>query len=148
MPRDRDETGRPRNARPRDTLGRPLPRGSGGATPDPEPVALPAADTLVVAQDLLDRGLPFRAHEVLEARWKSCPPAERDYWQGLAQAAVAVTHVRRGNTAGARRLAQRAAEHLSGQSAPPPGVAPDLIFSQLDALASGADAHLEIVIRT
>ncbi|MEO6793922.1 MAG: DUF309 domain-containing protein [Mycobacterium sp.] len=119
--RDRDDSGRPRNARPRDRLGRPLPRGSqGGVEGVPDDLALPPAQTLAYAQLLLDDGLAFNAHEVLEAAWKHGPEAERELWQGLAQLAVGVTHVQRGNVTGAVSLLRRGAERLAGVSAPPP----------------------------
>lgn len=71
--RDRDAAGRPRQTRPRDALGRPLPYGaSGGVEPVPEEV-LPPADTLDSARRLVLEGRPFAAHEVLEARWKGWP---------------------------------------------------------------------------
>lgn len=121
--RDRDAAGRPRQARPRDALGRPLPYGHpDGVEPVPEE-ALPPAEALAAAQELLDGGRPFSAHEVLEAAWKACPAAERDLWQGLAQLCVAVTHARRGNGVGATRLLERAAAHLRPYApAPPHGV--------------------------
>ncbi|MGJ9422567.1 DUF309 domain-containing protein [Aeromicrobium sp. CF3.5] len=62
-----------------------------------------------MARRLLDEGRPFAAHEVLEARWKDAPPAERDLWQGLAQVCVGLTHAARGNTVGAARLLERGA---------------------------------------
>ena len=83
--RDRDESGRPRSTRPRDALGRPLRHGSEGVLRIPDDVELPPAETLAYAQDLLDRGLAFNAHEVLEAAWKNGPDDERMLWQGLAQ---------------------------------------------------------------
>lgn len=110
--RDRDEDGRPRNARPRDALGRPLPRGSAGVPGIPEDLELPPAETLDYAQRLLDEGRAFHAHEVLEAAWKTGPPGERELWQGLAQLAVGITHVQRGNPVGAAALLERAAERL------------------------------------
>lgn len=78
----------------------------------PEDLNLTVPETLEMAQDLLDRGRPFHAHEVLEARWKSCPRAERDLWQGLAQLAVGITHQLRGNTTGAITLIGRGAKYL------------------------------------
>jgi hypothetical protein len=111
VPRDRDAEGRARQARPRDALGRPLPYG----TPGVEPVSedpLPPDETLRVARGLVDEGRPFSAHEVLEARWKAGPEAERDLWQGLAQVCVGLTHAARGNATGAERLLERAVEHL------------------------------------
>ncbi|RMI34284.1 DUF309 domain-containing protein [Nocardia stercoris] len=111
--RDRDETGRARNARPRDRFGRPLPPGSPGVTRIPDDLDLTPTETLDFAQRLLDDGLPFYAHEVLEAAWKNGPFEERNLWQGLAQLAVGLTHIQRGNPKGARTLLRRAAERLN-----------------------------------
>src|SRR5450631_4279929 len=118
--RERDEAGRPRNARPRDGLGRPLPRGESGVVRVPDDLVLSASDSLVEAQRLLDEGLPFHAHEVLEATWKAAPEAERDLWQGLAQLAVGLTHALRGNNAGAATLLRRGADRISGYADQPP----------------------------
>jgi hypothetical protein len=118
--RDRDPAGRPLNARPRDELGRPLPRGAAGVEPLPEVIDLSPDQTLVLAQRLLDEGRPFQAHEVLESAWKSAPPTERDLWQGLAQIAVAVTHAKRGNTEGAATLIQRARTKIAPYGSKPP----------------------------
>ena len=110
--RDRDEAGRPRNARPRDALGRPLPYGAPGEPRAPEGVVRTPAETLREAQQLLDAGRPFHAHEVLEDAWKTGPDDERDLWRGLAQLAVGLTHAARGNTAGAAALLARGARSL------------------------------------
>jgi hypothetical protein len=110
--RDRDEVGRPRNTRPRDALGRPLPRGSRGVARIPDELDLSPAETLAYAQQLLDEGLAFHAHEVFEAAWKSRPDDERPLWQGLAQLAVGITHVQRGNTKGALGVLRRASTGL------------------------------------
>ncbi|MDJ0027832.1 DUF309 domain-containing protein [Gordonia alkanivorans] len=109
--RDRDPAGRARQARPRDELGRPLPYGAPGVEAVPEE-PLPPHETIAFAWRLLEDGRPFSAHEVFETRWKSCPAEERPLWQGLAQLCVALTHHRRGNALGARRLYDRAAARL------------------------------------
>ena len=119
-PRDRDPSGRPRNARPRDGLGRPLPRGEAGDERIPDDLSLSPAESLRLAQQLLDAGRPFHAHEVLEASWKSAPPPERDLWQGLAQIAVGLTHARRGNPAGAVALLRRGGQRVARYAAAPP----------------------------
>lgn len=111
MSRDRDAEGRPRNARPRDALGRPLPRSADAAAPVDEP-ALPPTDALARAQQLLEDGEAFRAHEVLEAVWKATTGAERSLWRGLAQLCVGLTHAQRGNRRGSQALLKRAAETL------------------------------------
>ncbi|WP_067885813.1 DUF309 domain-containing protein [Nocardia vaccinii] len=111
--RDRDDAGHARNARPRDRFGRPLPLGSPGVERIPDDLELTPNQTLDYAQRLLDDGLAFNAHEVLEAAWKSGPFAERMLWQGLAQYAVGITHIQRGNPKGARTLLERAVGRLA-----------------------------------
>jgi uncharacterized protein len=118
--RDRDEEGRPRSARPRDALGRPLPRGSRGVTRIPDEIDLSPVEFLAYAQSLLDGGLAFNAHEVLEAAWKSGPSDEKPLWQGLAQLAVGITHVQRGNVEGAVAVLQRASARLAALDPPAP----------------------------
>ena len=110
--RDRDETGRARNARPRDALGRPLPYGTPGEPRAPEGVVRTPEASLREAQELLDAGRPFHAHEVLEDAWKTGPDDERDLWRGLAQLAVGLTHAARGNRAGAVTLLDRGVRSL------------------------------------
>ena len=114
MTRDRDPAGRPRNARPRDALGRPLDRAESevGQAPIPDDLAITGPDAARLADQLLREGRPFHAHEVLEAAWKSAPPRERDLWQGLAQIAVGLTHARRGNARGAVALLRRGAQRV------------------------------------
>src|SRR6185312_4664852 len=109
--RDRDGAGRPRQGRPRDALGRPLPYGAAGVEPVSEE-ALPPLESVAAARTLLEAGRPFAAHEVLEARWKAGPEVERDLWQGLAQICVGLTHAARGNSNGALRLLDRGAIRL------------------------------------
>jgi uncharacterized protein len=140
--RDRNAAGRPRNARLRDELGRPLGRGTpGGVPPSPDEPALPPASALALAQQLIDSGQPFRAHEVLEASWKAAPPAERDLWRGLAQVAVGLTHARRGNARGAVALLRRGADAISGYAdACPHGINAAGIAGSAGELADGIEA--------
>lgn len=119
--RDRDERGRPRNARPRDALGRPLRYGAEGVARQAESLPQPAEQALAQAQLLLDAGRPFEAHEVLEDAWKAAPTAERELWRGLAQLAVGLTHAARGNQAGALSLIARGAANLAGYAESPDG---------------------------
>jgi hypothetical protein len=138
--RDRDPAGRARNARPRDAAGRPLPRGSFGVERVPDDLVLDADGTVVEAQRLLDAGLPFHAHEVLEAAWKAAPQDERELWRGLAQLAVGLTHLQRGNGRGAVALLRRGAETVTcwrvGSVGPPPaGLRLDGLVRHAEALA-------------
>jgi predicted metal-dependent hydrolase len=142
--RDRDESGRPRSARPRDTLGRPLPPGSAGVPRIPDDLTLAPAETLAYAQDLLDRGLAFNAHEVLEAAWKNGPADEQALWQGLTQLAVGITHVQRGNLKGATTLLRRASAHLAHEDRPAPHAIDaaglvDYADALIDDLAAGVE---------
>ncbi|GGN63812.1 hypothetical protein GCM10010112_23430 [Actinoplanes lobatus] len=139
VPRDRDESGRARNNRPRDGLGRPLPRGLTGVPTTPEDLILPPDESLREAQRLLDAGRPFHAHEVLETAWKACDDDNRELWKGLAQLAVGITHLRRGNTVGAVRLLTRAADRIE----PYAGTAPhDVAVTDLTAWARTLIAHI------
>jgi predicted metal-dependent hydrolase len=143
--RDRDESGRPRSARPRDALGRPLPQGSAGVARIPEDLELSPAETLAYAQDLLDQGLAFNAHEVLEAAWKNGPDEEQMLWQGLAQLAVGITHVQRGNSKGAIALLRRASARLAQDDAPAPyGIDSAGLINYADALIDALAAGAEI----
>lgn len=147
MVRDRDASGRPRNARPRDRLGRPLPHGYHG--PDvvegiPEDLDLPPAQTLAYAQRLIDDGLAFNAHEVFEAAWKNCPVRERMLWQGLAQLAVGITHIQRGNRKGAITLLQGASGRLANDRGSPPYAIDipgllEFVAALVDDLTAGAE---------
>ncbi len=151
--RDRDAAGRPRNARPRDELGRPLPHGAAGADRVPDDISLPPAESLALAQQLLDTGRPFHAHEVLEASWKQAPAAERELWRGLAQLAVGLTHAQRGNARGAAALLRRGAERVGGYAgAAPYGIDAGGLATASAALAerievgrlAGLDTHLTL----
>jgi hypothetical protein len=110
--RDRDVNGRARNARPRDGLGRPMAHGAPGVERQPEGIVRTPSQTLAEAQDLLDRGRPFHAHEVLEDAWKSADEPDRQLWRGMAQLAVGLTHAARGNRTGAINLLRRGAGNI------------------------------------
>ncbi|MBB2908958.1 hypothetical protein FHS43_000204 [Streptosporangium becharense] len=111
--RDRDSDGRPRNQRPRDAFGRPLPHGAEGVERVPDDYAPSAEEALAEARRLLGERRPFHAHEVLEGRWKNSPQEERELWQGLAQICVGLTHLQRGNRRGAAALFARGADRIS-----------------------------------
>jgi hypothetical protein len=121
-----------------------LPRGSAGVERVPDDLVLPPRESLAEAQRLLDAGQPFHAHEVLEGTWKAAPDSERDLWQGLAQLAVGLTHLARGNRAGAVTLLRRGAGRIASYAEEPPyGVdVPALVgfaHRTADALEAGAD---------
>jgi hypothetical protein len=82
--------------------------------------ALPPAEALARAEELLAAGQAFGAHEVLEAAWKAAPGPERELWRGLAQVAVGLCHLQRGNRRGSVALLRRGAERVAAYV----GVAP------------------------
>jgi len=138
--RDRDSSGRPRNTRPRDELGRPLPHGAAGVERVPDDLSLPPAESLALAQRMLDSGHAFNAHEVLEASWKQAPAAERELWRGLAQLAVGLTHIQRGNDRGAVALLRRGAGRVGGYA----GTAPyGIDAGGLSTAATALADHIE-----
>lgn len=153
--RDRDPGGRPRNARPRDELGRPLPRTARSDVPRiPDDLVVSPAEAAALGGSLLAQGRPFHAHEVFEAAWKSGPAAQRDLWQGLAQIAVGITHARRGNSTGAVSLLRRGAHRVRGYAAAaatpaagpiaagcPSGVDPAFVAGLAEGLAVRIERH-------
>jgi len=86
----------------------------------PDDLVLSPDASVTEAQRLLDAGLPFPAHDVLEAAWKAAPESERGLWKALAQVAVGLTHVQRGNARGAAALLERAADGLRRWVGVPP----------------------------
>jgi uncharacterized protein len=134
--RDRDTVGRARNARPRDELGRPLPRSAAQDAPRiPDDLIISPAEAAELGGRLLAEGRPFHAHEVFEAAWKSVPGPERELWRGLAQVAVGLTHARRGNARGAVTLLRRGAGHVAKFPDAPGGVDPGFVAGQATGLA-------------
>jgi hypothetical protein len=156
--RDRDTTGRARNARPRDGLGRPLPRSAAQEVPGiPDDLVISPAEAAELGGRLLAEGRPFHAHEVFEAAWKSVPGPERELWRGLAQIAVGLTHARRGNARGATALLRRGAGHLAGFAGASSEVDAGFVAGQAaslalrieqDGLAGIAEADLRLRLRS
>jgi hypothetical protein len=156
-PRDRDAGGRARNARPRDELGRPLPRSAAQDVPRvPDDLVVSPAEAADLGGRLLAEGRPFHAHEVFEAAWKSRPGPERELWRGLAQIAVGLTHARRGNASGAVALLRRGAGHVAAFAGPPGEVDAGLVAARAadlalrierDGLARVPEADLRLPLR-
>jgi len=109
--RERDPKGRAKNARPRDELGRPLPRGAAGAITE-EDLPDDPAELLEIGREHFNAGRFFQAHEAWETAWHPSPDPERDFWQGITQIAVGFTHFQRGNPTGATTLLRRGATRL------------------------------------
>jgi uncharacterized protein len=144
--RDRDSAGRPRNARPRDELGRPLSRTATDDVPAiPDDLTVTPDEAVTLGGRLLAEDRPFHAHEVFEAAWKSSSGPDRELWRGLAQIAVGLTHARRGNARGAVTLLRRGADQVHGYagSADPAGQHPGLDQEYVAATAADLAARIE-----
>ncbi len=63
--------------------------------------------------ELLRRGEYFAAHEELETAWRSAPPEERDFCQGLVHVAVAWYQAGRGRRIGCASQLEKAHRRLS-----------------------------------
>lgn len=112
--RDRDEHGRPQNARPRDRTGRPLPR-------DTDVVDLVEEVEYATVEEALDWGVRrwrqgrfFEAHECLEDVWHWSVGDDEAFWQGVIQAAVTYVHHQRGNPDGVVSTVGKALPKLAG----------------------------------
>lgn len=132
--------------RARDAAGRPLPDGHPDAVEPVPEEPLPPDEALALARDLLVRGRPFFAHDVLEARWKAAPVEEKALWQGLAQVCVGLTHVQRGNPVGAARLLRRGAGRLAAYDGPSYDVDAARLATGALAAADEVDAGREPVL--
>src|ERR1700678_3904283 len=118
--RDRDPHGRARNARPRDELGRPLPRSAPGANDVPvipDDLRVTPAEAADLGGRLLAEGRPFHAHEVFEAAWKSTPASERELWRRSGQCAAALPPPGGGKPGGPVALLRRGPRHTRANAA-------------------------------
>jgi hypothetical protein len=108
----------------------------------PDGPDLAPREALAEAERLLAAGLPFPAHDVLEAAWKAAPAEESALWRGLAQLAVGLTHVQRGNARGAVTLLRRGAGNVAAYAAAPPhGVPADALARWAGDLAATLEAR-------
>ena len=86
--------------------------------------------------ELFNRGEFFEAHEVWEELWRTAHGAEKNLYQVLIQCAVALEHLRRGNSVGATRLIDRASRR---STAIPNG----LMGISLEGLLAGVKSTIE-----
>jgi predicted metal-dependent hydrolase len=138
--RDRDRAGRPKNARPRDELGRPLPRGAKNAMAE-ERLPNDPEQLLAIGIEHFNARRFFQAHETWETAWHPSPDDERDFWQGLTQLAVGFTHYQRGNPAGSVTLLRRGARRIGKY----PDVYKGVPVGKLAAAARAAADEIEQV---
>jgi len=93
---------------------------------------------------LFNAGRFFECHEVWESLWKRAGGADRQFYQGLIQAAAAVLHAERGNPRGAASTYAKARTKLDGLRAEYMGIELDDLRGALaeffaQALAGGGE---------
>lgn len=62
--------------------------------------------------DLFNQGRFFECHEAWEQAWLRSAGADKLFYQGMIQAAVAILHAQRGNLPGSRTLWSKAMDKL------------------------------------
>ncbi|HEX9887944.1 MAG TPA: DUF309 domain-containing protein [Nitriliruptorales bacterium] len=138
--RDRDASGRPEQARPRDRAGRPLPYGTDEDELTEEWEYHTVEEALATGVELWDAQRYFEAHECLEDVWHQAPADDRRFWQGVIQVAVGCVHHQRERAAGAIRLWRRAAQKLAAY----PDVHHGVDVEQLRMFAEAAADAVEL----
>lgn len=88
--------------------------------------------------ELIRAGDYFDAHEELEDEWRTAPPEERDFLQGLVHVAVAWYQAGRGRRIGCERQLEKAARRLGPYAPRHRGLELDPV------LAAVADARARI----
>jgi predicted metal-dependent hydrolase len=83
----------------------------------------------------------FQAHEIWEEGWHPSPEPERDFWQGLIQVAVGLTHRQRGNATGAVTLLRRGARKLRRYPDGHEGVPVAAVATFAERAADRIEAH-------
>jgi uncharacterized protein len=71
------------------------------------------ADYFAEGIELFNQGRFFECHEAWEQAWLRSTGAEKLFYQGLIQAAVAILHAQRGNLPGSRTLWAKAIDKLA-----------------------------------
>lgn len=76
-----------------------------------------ARRAIAVGTALFNAGLFFECHEWFEALWKATGGMEKDFYQGIVQAAAAFYHYEKSNRHGARTLMQKGRRRLASYPA-------------------------------
>jgi uncharacterized protein len=88
--------------------------------------------------ELFNAGRFFECHEVWEEVWKRAADAEKLFYQGMIQAAVAILHAERGNPRGARSTWAKARVKLDLLPAEHMGIALAELRDAVEAFVASA----------
>jgi predicted metal-dependent hydrolase len=94
--------------------------------------------------ELARSGRYFEAHEAFEEAWRSAPPEERDFFQGLVHVVVAWYQGGRGNIVGCERQLEKARRRLGPFAPAHRGVDVAALLAQVDAALPGALPPLHV----
>ena len=137
--RDRDQDGRPEQARPRDRTGRPLPY-------DTDVTELVEEHEYGTVDEALARGVElwgeqrfFEAHECLEDVWHQAAEDDREFWKGVIQVAVGCVHHQRANHEGCVTLLRRATDYLDPYPATHHGIDAERLRRSARAMATAIE---------
>jgi uncharacterized protein len=139
--RPRNPDAPPKQGRPRDELGRPLPYGAAGrlAMEDFDSFSLERNHELGVGH--FNAGRFFPAHEAWETCWKQAKGTpEAEFFKGLSQLGAGYVHLQRANAHGAFTLLRRGAGRLAAYPGEHRGV-------NTNALSAAALADADAVER-
>ena len=103
-------------------------------------------DLLQKGIDLFNEGHYFECHEVLEELWRGQAGDDKQFTQGLIQAAVAVHHARKNNPKGARKLCDRALMRLRPFCPQRQQIDVAALVRDLEALRDSTDSALVLRI--
>jgi uncharacterized protein len=93
--------------------------------------------------ELFNQGKFFDAHEVLEDVWRAAPTAQKKFFQGLVQVAVAFHHYSTGNRIGMKSVMARAASNLADGRASFSGIRVDRLLESLVAWGTAMEGNIE-----
>jgi hypothetical protein len=82
---------------------------------------------------LFNRGDFFEAHEAWESLWMDCAGPDKQFYQGLIQAAVALCHFCNGNLRGAAKLYHSSRDYMRRYGSPHLGLDVDAFWRQMEA---------------
>jgi predicted metal-dependent hydrolase len=100
---------RPKTSRPRDELGRPLPRGSMNRLDLEDFDSLSLEENHRLGIEHFNARRFFPAHEAWETAWKKAKGTpDEEFFKGLSQLGAGYVHYRRGNPHGTFTLLRRA----------------------------------------
>ncbi|MGH2691656.1 MAG: DUF309 domain-containing protein [Actinomycetota bacterium] len=132
---------REKTKRPRDELGRVLPRDAENRLHLEDFDNLPADENHRLAIEHFDAGRFFPAHEAWETVWKqSKGTPDEEFFKGMSQLGAGYTHYRRGNPHGTHILIRRALSRISRYASPHHGIDVERLASEIERHAEAVEA--------